>query len=96
MYRKIWGITIMKKTLCIAIISVLCAFVLCVTAGGCSKEAEPINYDIYTVGVSLDDMRAFGSGVVLKQENGKIYHRSVNVLYRFVNHQMMTLVLPAV
>ena len=71
----------MKKAVCITVAAVLCALVFCMTGMGCAKETEPVNYDIYTVGVSLDDMRAFGSGVVLKQENGKIYCLSAAHLF---------------
>ena len=63
----------MKKAVCITVAAVLCALVFCMTGVGCAKETEQVNYDIYTVCVSLDDMRGFGYGVVLKQENGKIY-----------------------
>ena len=71
----------MKKAIYITVAAVLCSFAFCVTVGGCSEETGTANYDIYTVGVSLDDMRGFGYGVVLKQESGKIYCLSAAHLF---------------
>lgn len=72
---------IMKKAAYITVAAVVCALLFGITNMGCSKAPEPVNYDVYTVGVSLEDMRGFGSGVVLKQENGKIYCLSATHLF---------------
>ena len=70
----------MKKIVFIGVVIIFLGVIFCV-ANGCSKQEDLVNYDIYTVGISSDDMRGFGYGVVLKQENGKIYCLSAAHLF---------------
>ena len=44
----------MKKAAYITAAAVICTLLFGITNAGCSKAPEPVNYDVYTVGVLFD------------------------------------------